>query len=421
MIRHFLPLLAAGFVLAGGAPTQDAAPQVMGHRSVVDGIDVVHLRGTPTEQAFAEGYLCAEEIPALFRDVVLNGPLLPEEAKKQAAGLWNLMVLPTINKRVAFPEVYRERAEALLDGIAARDPDLLEIPELRRELGAEDLLAVATFPDFAGLACSSFVAWGDRVQGKGPLVGRNLDYFATDQLLQESMVFVRAPSEGRRGWVSIGWPGILGCLTGISEDGLFVSIHDVPADALEDGKVTPRPIALQELLETVEPGRNPVAAATASLREHTYGMGGNFLFAWKGHGDQRGPGGAVFEVFPAESAEAGVTPRLPEAGQAWITCSNHHRARIEPPYRCNRYFALFDGLGALEAAIDLDGAGNMIRESEVRGTLHQVVADLDAGTFSLRLRRKPRENEWSEAGPWSVAELLAEAVSGPTVESRGGR
>ena len=57
----------------------------------------------------------------------------------------------------------------------------------------------------------------------------------------------------------------------------------------------------------------------------------------------------------------------------------------------------------------------------MRGTLHQVVADLAAGTFSLRLRRKPREDQWSEAGPWSVAELLAEAVNGPAAESRGGR
>jgi hypothetical protein len=399
-------LLAAAPVLAQSARVA-AEPRLTGSLRTADGIDVLYLHGSLEERGFTEGYLTADRIVKLFRDFALSDRVIPNP------GLWNLLVVPRTRKLVEVPDWVRPWAAALLEGIEARDADLLEIPELNRDLGVDDLVACATLPDFLGLACSSFVAWGDRVAGAGPLVGRNLDYFATDELLKQTMVIVRAPREGRAGWVSIGWPGIAGCLTGISEHGVSAAIHDVPAKAVQGTKITPRPLALQELIETFAPAEAPAEEAAAILRRFRYGMGGNFMVGWKA-GAAHGPGGAVYEVWPSQEVGQGVTPRGPAEGQTWVSCSNHHRARVEPEQRCWRYLALYDGVKEAETPLDLAGARALIRESEVKGTLYQVSADLATGELALRLRRKPREDEFSEVASWNAYALLrAVAAAAP--------
>jgi hypothetical protein len=222
---------------------------------------------------------------------------------------------------------------------------------------------------------------------------------------------VHAPREGRAGWVSIGWPGIAGCLTGISEHGVSAAIHDVMAKAVPKSRFTPRPVALQELIESFVPEREPAAEAAAILRRFRYGMGGNFMTGWRGRGDAFGPGGAVFEVWPARDVAAGVTIRVPRDGEAFVTCSNHHRARIDPDEKCWRYEALFEGLRAADGPLDLAAARTMIRRSEVKGTLYQCAIDLGTGDFFLRLRRAPREDRWDEVGSWNAYELLREAAA----------
>lgn len=411
MIRPKLHALAAAlFLLApltgqSAAVTAPAESRLTGSLSTRDGVDVLLLHGTIEERGFTEGYLTAERIRRLFRDFALSDKVIP------APGLWNLLVIPKTRQVLDLPDWVRPWCAAVIEGIDARDSELLEIPELNRDITADDLVACAALPDFMGLACSSFVAWGDRVEGDGPMVGRNLDYFATEELLRQTMVIVHAPREGRAGWVSIGWPGIAGCLTGISEHGVSAAIHDVPARAVKGEKVTPRPVALQEMIETFVPKADPAAEAGAILRAFRYGMGGNFMVGWRG-GSGHGPGGAVYEVWPAQELEAGVTVRGPADGQSYVTCSNHHRARVAPEKRCWRYFALFDGVAGLEDPLDFDAARALIRKSEVKGTLYQIVTDLASGELAVRIRRVPREETWNEAAKWNAYELLREAAPG---------
>lgn len=396
------PKLFAALLLTGGLLAQQrgaSEPKVAGRLEAKDGIDVLYLHGTVEERGFAEGYLCAERIRALFRGVALSEKVVP------SPGLWSLLVVPRVAQMVDVPPWVGTWAEAVIDGIEAKDGDLLEIPELNREIQPIDLVACAALPDFLGLACSSFAAWGDDVDGDGPLIGRNLDYFATDELLRQTMVIVHAPRPGRAGWVSIGWPGIAGCLTGVSEHGVGVAIHDVPADAIDGSKITPRPLALQELIERFVPGEAPAEEAAAILRGFRYGMGGNFLVGWRRDGD-RGAGGAVFEVWPAAELADGVVVRGATDGHDFVVCTNHHRARIEPEKRCWRYFALHDALGAAADPLSMADARAMIRKSEVPATLYQSVIDLETGELALRLRRVPREDRWSEVAGWDADALL---------------
>src|SRR5690606_12857280 len=101
------------------------------------------------------------------------------------------------------------------------------------------------------------------------------------------------------------------------------------AKALPGTKITPRPVALQELIETFEPAAKPADEAAAILRRFRYGLGGNFMLGWRARGELRA-GAAVFEVWPAEELADGVTVRLPADGDDFVACSNHHRERIAP-------------------------------------------------------------------------------------------
>lgn len=397
-----------------------APPEVHGHLRTIDGVDVLFLHGDLEQRGFAEGYLMGRELVALFRSFALSDRVVPMPK------LWDLLVRPRVHGAVVVPDHVRERAAAIVRGVAARDPALLHVPELGRDLKAEDLVASATLPDFIGLLCSSFVAWGDRIAGTGPIVGRNLDYFSTPELLRKTMLIVHAPRGDRAGWVSVGWPGVSGCLTGFSERGVSVAIHDVPAKAVKGSKITPRPVALQELIERLAPCADPAEAAARILREHTFGMGGNAMVGWhfaKGSGAV--VGGAVFELHPAEDAAGGVTVRGPAGGASWVTCTNHHRARVEPG-SCWRYEALFDAIADIgtqqpkaPAVLDFASAWQMIGRSQVDGTLYQTVADLSAGTVGVRLRRAPRVDEWSVVERIDVRALIAEASRGAPAAEEG--
>jgi hypothetical protein len=397
-------LLALSLPLAAQATS--APRQVQGSISERDGVVVLEVRGTLEERGFAEGFLAGDRIVSLFRGFAL--------ARLPIPGAWNLMVLPKLRSALELPAWVRPWCGAVIEGIAARDEDLLRVPELGRDLSVDDLIGVAALPDLLGLACSSFVAWGDEVEGTGPIVGRNLDYFANDELLRSTMVIVHAPRGDRAGWVSIGWPGMAGCLTGFSDRGVSVAIHDVPSRAIPGKKVTPRTIALQELIETLGPDQQTAEQAAATLRGFRYPMGGNFMVGWKAGADV-GPGGAVFEVAPADEMADGVTVRAADDGQTFVVCSNDHVARIGRQPRCSRFGALRDGFAEIEAALDFAACCALIRASEVRMTLYQSVVDLGSGDLSFRLRRARGDEVWTEAEGWNVHELLR---STPVVKAK---
>ncbi len=362
-----------------------------------DGVHVLEVHGTLEERGFTEGYLTGDRIVALFRGFALSRLPIP--------GAWNLMVLPKLRAALDLPDWVRPWCAAVIEGIAARDESLLRIPELGRDLTVDDLIGVAALPDLLGLACSSFVAWGEEVEGDGPVVGRNLDYFANDELLRNTMVVVHRPRGDRAGWVSIGWPGMAGCLTGFSDRGVSVAIHDVPARAVPGKKVTPRTIALQELIETLSPGPEAADRAAATLRGFRYPMGGNFMVGWKA-GSESGAGGAVFEIAPAADMAEGVTVRPADGGQSFVVCSNDHVARLGKQPRCGRFGALRDGFLDVEAELDFAECRSLIRESEVRMTLYQSVVDLGTGALAFRLRRQQRGDVWTEVEGWDLSALL---------------
>ncbi|HIC91171.1 MAG TPA: hypothetical protein EYP21_03730 [Syntrophaceae bacterium] len=75
------------------------------------------------------------------------------------------------------------------------------------------------------LACSSFAVTGKKAKGGLTICGRNLDYaIFTDIMPCLNTVFVYEPKQGYS-FISVAWPGYVGCVTGMNSKGLALSGH----------------------------------------------------------------------------------------------------------------------------------------------------------------------------------------------------
>src|SRR5262249_25255865 len=143
-------------------------------------------------------------------------------------------------KLLEFPRelVKKEKAElvwplllATAKGMEPQFPPdhLKELDAMVKEARADRDLALFgnTFPDISKAAgCSSLIVGKERSATGGPLFGRNLDYPTLGYLEHYSLVTVRR-TKGKHAFASIGFPGMIGCLSGINDAGLALAVHEV--------------------------------------------------------------------------------------------------------------------------------------------------------------------------------------------------
>ncbi len=386
---HFaLILILAVFSssLLGQVPrtATDSKPTVTGRLETVEGMKVLTLWGTLDERSFAEGYLMAEAI-----DDLVDHFMLSRRVSFGAPKAWDLAVRPAVLGRFRFSDDDRIHARAVVAGMKARDPASIHIEALGRDLEPKDLLVASCIPDMVGLLCSSFVAWGKETRGDALLFGRNLDYFATEALTRRTMIIVRAPRGKRRGWVSLGWPGIRGCVTGFSDAGVGLAIHDVMVKGKKERgeRFTSRILALQELIETLDAGPKIRSTAVKRLDALRFALGGNGMLAWARNDAL---GAVVLEFDSRKGRETSCTDRAAAKGEPFVLCSNHHRVRSEKGHGCRRYARIRSFLETAGQPMDFAAGWKAISEGTVRGTLYRVLADLRSGRMEVDRRLQPR-------------------------------
>jgi isopenicillin-N N-acyltransferase like protein len=165
----------------------------------------------------------------------------PEEMGQQAAEL----VGPAALTLLDYPKAMLRRF-----GVENRWPELLRIsraladhltPEHRAELDSlaqaahldrDTLLAANMMVDVyrGGLGCSSLLVDASRSATGAPLFGRNLDFYGRTILEDHGLVTVYRP-RGKRAFATLGFPGFLGCVSGMNDAGLAVAVHEMPRSA----------------------------------------------------------------------------------------------------------------------------------------------------------------------------------------------
>jgi isopenicillin-N N-acyltransferase like protein len=74
--------------------------------------------------------------------------------------------------------------------------------------------------------CSALLVTTERSAEGGPLLGRNLDYPSLGYVNEFSLVTVYRPCNAKHAFATVGFPGMVGCLSGINDAGLAVAVME---------------------------------------------------------------------------------------------------------------------------------------------------------------------------------------------------
>ncbi|MBI4492254.1 MAG: hypothetical protein HY690_05620 [Chloroflexi bacterium] len=247
------------------------------------------------------------------------------------------------------------------------------------------------------LACSAVAVQGRRAPGGGVLLARNLDYYPEadwwgvgaliNRILRETVtLFVVRPTHGHA-FVSIGWPGFVGVVTGLNDAGLAVACltSTVPTETA-DG--VPAPLIYRRMLEEAE----TLAECEAILRATRRTIGNNVLVV-----SARDNAACVFEFTPRL-----VAPRKPLDDLLAVTNHFQHPATAteQAGWRLPNSIIRLERLQVLCASGSVDplGAQRILSDAVADGdctcicnpgTIYSVVVDPHAMRLWLCCRDAP--------------------------------
>jgi hypothetical protein len=333
-------LLSAGHVCAADESRYSDGKEGAGELKHINGVPVLILEGTPEEMGKQTVALTGKPLEKL-----LNFPkdLVKHE---KAEALWPLFVAAAKAMEPQFPADHLKEMDA---GVTAARVD--------RNLP----LLANTFPDISkAYGCSSIIVGKERSATGGPLFGRNLDYPTLGYLDQYSLVIVRRP-KGKHAFASIGFPGMIGCLSGINDAGLALAVHEVrktkDGSPGLDTKGIPYTLAFRRLLEEC----STVAEAEKLLRDMKRTTMLNLAVCDKN-------GGAIFEF-----TTKNVVVRPPEADVC--TCTNHFCSKeLGAGVHCDR-------LPKLDVARDEKGKMGLAEVAKKLNAVNQGGATLQTMVF----------------------------------------
>jgi len=271
-----------------------------------NGLPVLTLEGTPEQIGAQTGKLCKEPL-------------------KKLTGFSKDFL-----KALGFGKRWPQLVEVSKSMVPQFPPDhLKELEAMVKQPGLDREQAIVgnTFADISKIAsCSALLVEAKRSATGGPLFGRNLDYPTLGFLQKYSLVTIYRP-KGKHAFASIGFPGLVGVLSGMNDAGLAIAALEVRAS--KDGSVkfdpkgVPYTMSYRRILEEC----TTIDQAEKLLRSIKRTTRNNLAVC-----DKKGV--AVFEITPdnivVRRGEKGLCP-----------CTNHFRTdKLATSKDCPRYDAL---------------------------------------------------------------------------------
>jgi len=326
-----------------------------GELLIQNGLPILHLRGTPEEMGLQEGRLTGRVFRQLRRTYLVD--FLGAEY-----------------------EPYRKVAQAFLSLMPPSHVEILQaFARGAREPEAEVVLA-NTFLDLSRAGqCSVLIAHGEAARDGGLLLARNLDFPDLGSAHKASIIkVVHAASGERHGFISIGWPGLIGVVSGMNDAGLcLATLIALDAPGVEPGE--PYAMMYRRILETCTTPEEAVA-----LIEGTRRTCANSVALAGPKGDP-----VVVEFTPDK-----VASRRPDRGV--LIATNRFQSAIHVPGRtkvCERFVRLERLAAADHGQITVAKLQSILRsvgmDSPSLATLHSMVFEPAAGRIHIAMGRLP--------------------------------
>lgn len=297
-----------------------------GELRYIHGLPVLALAGTPEEMGQQHAVLVGDSL----RDVADLPKQLIERHRVSVA--WPLVVATARRLMKNAPQWHRRELDAAIEK-SGLDEDVILVAngmlELRRIGG-----------------CSAFMIDGSRSATGGPLFGRNFDFPPLGNLDEYSLVMVYRP-DGKRPFLSVGFPSLGGVVSGMNDKGLAVATLDVYS--ANDGSPfidlggTPLTFCFRRLLEEC----TTVNEAERLMRTMKPTTWMNLAVCDRKHA-------AVFEITPKN-----IIVRRGDKGR--LACTNHFRSeKLARSKFCLRYAALASQNG--DRKLSVAGVGKIMHK-----------------------------------------------------------
>jgi len=224
----------------------------------MNGMPVLVLHGSPYEMGYQHGALLQERVHASVKNVMA---FADRELKIPFVGKWMIRkrLDQTWVRMVPFiPLDVKQELQGLADGAG------IPLETLRR---------VHALPELMSTTCASFAAFGNATKDQRMIQARNLDWAIQSDVQRYAALFVCHPA-GKKAFVSVGWLGFIGVISGINERG--ISVAEIGADTADASlKGLPMPFLLKRILEEGDDLEEAVRIVRTSPRTGGY----NYLFA----------------------------------------------------------------------------------------------------------------------------------------------
>jgi predicted choloylglycine hydrolase len=214
------------------------------------------------------------------------------------------------------------------------------------------------FLDLAQLsACSTIALPAGASPDHVARFGRNLDFVSLNIADRYSTVFVVRPDDGRYAYASIGWPGMIGVLSGMNEHGLCLASMEVPR-TMRLPTAMPYTLLYRTVLE-----RCRSVPEAVQLLQTTPRQTANNLMLMDAAGTR-----AVVEITPQS-----IHVRWGTDGSALISTNHQRDQDADTPGRCNRYDYLHDQSKQSFGEIEEPDIQSMLRHVGNHGTMQSMV------------------------------------------------
>jgi len=375
-----LKVIVVGFIalLAFLSPAIAAPPAHLG------GLPVVVLQGTHYERGVAHGAALHKQIIDLVDNYL---------ALKAASPILFFLMLQQVAPLISVEQGLQDEARGIVDGARKANGGTFRSRHREEDFTWQEILALNTYVDYIGTACSSVSAWGEatadsELKGKAVLA-RNLDWSLSPDLLRNQALFVHLPAEqGEQPFLSVGFAGFLGCLSCVNKAGLGAFLNlgygDRAGTFPPTEEFLPAALAFRLAVETVAPPKTSLLdhfVARLTAHHHV----GSFIIQAIAPRDP-GQDAAVVVELQAGSHALRTAGDDSQFDHPVLVATNHNR-KAGKPRACQRYSIALAGAETAGKGFDGDGLWGLLTKMQRSDTMQRMLLVPSTGEFRLSVRQ----------------------------------